>query len=111
MKSPRSIREEHYKDILYPLVKVSEKAQKVEERYNLMIHILKGEWMNTLSLIEPVILKELLHDVVYVDRKIRDATKEYQKEKKKILSQEYQIKNGYESSALVKDFEEALNKK
>ncbi len=95
MKSPKTIRQENYKKALAKQVETNSNAREVAKRYKLMIYLLDKEWSNTLIKMGQVdLIEKFLQDVVYVDRAIRKATEGSDTLQKKILSQEFQLKEG-----------------
>ena len=93
MKAPRTIRQEHYKSKLTEVVEKDLDARLVVNRYRLMKYLLHKEWSNLMQGINSEALDGFLKDVVYLDRKIREATEPYDQENKKILEQEYLLNN------------------
>ena len=100
-KSPKTIRQEKYAKDLQNLYEKYPQAKQVKERYKVMRIILKREW-NSLTGLDDKILEDILKDVVHIDRRIRKLTEGEENELKEQLSQEEQIKLGYEPGANLK---------
>ncbi len=81
-----------YKAILKKLVESNEDACKVSERYRVMRFVLGLHWQNFLKAHDKTTWDNFLKDVVYIDRMIRKETHGKEKELKKILSQDFQLK-------------------
>lgn len=71
-------------------------TKKVEKRYEALKGLLQKKYDPIMESVSHETLLQFLRDTVYLDRKLRLETEGYQQEKKKILSQEYQLENGYE---------------
>jgi len=100
MKQPKTKRQEHYKQVLSELFLKNPEAKKVALRYKTLAYTLNKEWANLMSGSES--WDNFLRDVIYLDRQLRLMTEGDETELKEILSQEWQIENGYEAGSTVK---------
>lgn len=75
------------------LMKENPKARLVENRYRTLRHALYEEYQEIMDLISKDKMIEFLKDTIYLDRALRQLTEGIQTEEKKILSQEWCLKN------------------
>ncbi len=95
MKSAKTLRRDSYKNSLKELFENRPDAKLVKNKYRAMRFILKSEWSNLLSQIEPASMENFLQDVTYVDRLIRKETEGVDQDIKDILEEEKQEELGY----------------
>lgn len=82
---------ERYKQVMTDLMEAKPEAKLVENRYRVMRYVLR-KYIPQLETLKDSEIEDICRDVVYLDRQIRILTEDTEREKKEILSQEYQIK-------------------
>jgi hypothetical protein len=85
-------RRDKQKEILRNLLENKPEAKLVKNRYRAMKYVLSHYFPQLFEIYPPETIEELLKDVVYLDRQVRLATEGEDEMQKKILCQEYQMK-------------------
>jgi len=84
---------------LLVVLKCHQEASLVAFRYRTLLSALRNAYPSLTTSTSKEVLLEFLQDVIYLDRKLRKLTEGKDKENKKILSQEFQIRElGAEAS-------------
>lgn len=102
MKKPLTLRHEKYKKDLVGIIERSGEARLVRNRYKLLMQVLTEEYPSLSGNYSLESLDQIVQDIVYLDRKIRHLTENYDKENKLILSQGYKISEGYGGNIEIK---------
>ena len=84
-------RREAFKKSLASLMDNKPEAKLVENRYRAIKYVLRPYFPTLFTTLSEDAITQLLQDVVYLDRQVRKETEGIEDEKKKILSQEYQL--------------------
>lgn len=84
---------EHYTKRIKDLFEQSEESKSVKNRYRTTRYALYEQYHEMMDLVTKDKMIEFIKDVLYVDRKLRMMTQDLEQEEKKILSQEWCLKN------------------
>lgn len=94
-KKDRKRSEQRYK-LLEQIISVDEENRKlVKYRYKVLGSMISRMYPQLREMPSET-LWEAVRDIVLADRQLRDITSDVQQEEKEILSQEWQLNNGYE---------------
>lgn len=85
----------HQYERMQELFKENPESKKLVNRYRTIRYTLYEEYQELMDLTKKDRMMEFLKDVLAMDRYLRDQTTEIEQEEKKILSQEWQLENGY----------------
>lgn len=97
MKSPQTTRRINQTKAIEKLLANIPESRLTKNRYRVIKFILQNYFPKLYELYPEETLIQLFKDVIYIDRKHRKLTEGNEDELKKVLSQEYQIKElGYE---------------
>jgi hypothetical protein len=88
-----SSKHQYYTERMKKLFEENPDSKLLEHRYRTIRFALYEEYKELMELCSKDKMLEFLRDIVYLDRKLRDLTEDIQIEEKKILSQEWCIKN------------------
>ena len=93
-----TVRQREYTRTLTKILDKYPKSHKVSEIYKVMEIVITQEYPSLAKNYSTDTLKEIIRDIVHIDRKLRKMTEGEDVENKKRLSQEYQMEVlGYES--------------
>ena len=81
---------------LKEVFKLHPESKTVEERYKTIRYALYEEYREIMDLTQKETMLQFLRDAIYIDRKLRELTEDIQQKEKEILSQKWQVENGYE---------------
>lgn len=85
----RTLKLNKYKRKVNEFMETNPNAKKLENHYKLMYAILKDIYPNSFEMISKETMLEVLYDVIYLDRYMRNKRVGYQNELKKELAKEF----------------------